>query len=185
MINAHAAGFEFHFAVDYTIAKSATKEGTDRMKNFLNGFKQFALKGNVLDLAVGVMIGGAFNKIVTSLVNDMFMPLLSLIIGQVNLSGAFLALDGQHYVSVDAATQAGVSVFNYGAFLNTIIDFLFMAFVIYLLVRVITRFMPKPAPEAPALQARLCPYCKREIHDEATRCPHCTTPLEGFHPVSE
>lgn len=172
------------------ILRRAEREGSlqrkaRHMRKFLDGFKKFALKGNVLDLAVGVMIGGAFNKIVTSLVNDLFMPLLSLITGQVNLSGAFLALDGQHYASADAAKEAGVAVFNYGEFLNTVIDFLFMALVIYLFVRTITRLMPKPEPEPPKPEPRRCPYCKGEIHAEATRCPHCTTPLKGFDPASE
>lgn len=150
------------------------------VKKFIKGFKAFAFKGNVLDLAVGVMIGGAFGKIVTSLVNDMFMPLLSLVIGQINLAGAFFPLDGKEYASVDAATSAGVAVFNYGAFLTAVIDFLCTALIIYLFLQAITRMLPKKEEAPPKPEPKRCPYCMGEIDEKATRCPHCTTVYEGF-----
>jgi large conductance mechanosensitive channel len=146
-------------------------------------FKEFAFKGNVIDMAVGVMIGGAFSKIVTSLVNDLFMPALSLITGQVHLNGLFLALDGQSYPSIEAAAQAGVGTLNYGAFLQAVIDFLLIALCIFFFVKGINKLRSfKPGkPEAPAESKpapRLCPYCFSEIHEKATRCPHCTAELK-------
>ncbi|MEG0766074.1 MAG: large conductance mechanosensitive channel protein MscL [Clostridia bacterium] len=146
------------------------------MRKFLKDFKAFALKGNVMDLAVGVMIGGAFGKIVTSLVGDIFMPLLSLITGRIDLGSAFYALDGKAYPSIDAAKAAGVATLNYGLFFSTVIDFLLISWCIFLFVRLMTQLMPHK-PAAPAVQPRLCPYCKGEIHAEATRCPHCTSTL--------
>lgn len=148
------------------------------MKQFFKDFKAFALKGNVLDLAVGVIIGAAFGKIVTSLVNDLFMPLIGLIVGSVNISGAFYALDGQPYASIEAASLAGVGTLNYGMFLQTVIDFLLMALCVFLFVKLIARLSFKKKEEAkPAPAARLCNYCKQPVHEEATRCPHCTSQL--------
>ena len=143
------------------------------MKKFFNDFKTFVMRGNILDLAVGVMIGGAFGSIVSSLVNDIFMPLIGLLLGGLNISGAFLALDGQVYASKDAATAAGVGTLNYGMFLQKIIDFLIMAFCVFLVIRLMARLMPKK----PAKETRKCPYCLQPIDDKATRCPHCTSQL--------
>lgn len=145
----------------------------NRVKKFIMEFKRFCTKGNVLDLAVGVMIGGAFGKIVTSVVNDLFMPLIGLIGGGVNLSGAFIALDGGAYPSIEAAAEAGVGTLNYGAFLQTIVDFLLMALCVFIVVKMVNKVMPK----APAKAERKCPYCRMPIADDATRCPHCTSPL--------
>ncbi|MDR1570121.1 MAG: large conductance mechanosensitive channel protein MscL [Oscillospiraceae bacterium] len=160
------------------------------MKNFIKGFKEFAMRGNVVDLAVGVMIGGAFGKIVTSLVNDLIMPLLGLILGRINLKGAFLTLNGVRYASVEEATAAGAGVFNYGAFITTVIDFILMALVIYVIVTLIQRVKPKTPLAPPKPQPNLCPHCKTEVHPDATRCPHCTSYLieddpsdPGFLPV--
>jgi large conductance mechanosensitive channel len=144
------------------------------MKKFFNDFKAFVTKGNVLDLAVGVMIGGAFGSIVSSLVNDILMPLIGLILGGFNVSGAFLALDGQTYASQEAAVAAGAGTLNYGMFIQKIIDFLIIALCIFLVVRLIAKLMPKK----PAKPARKCPYCMKEIDDNATRCPHCTSQLD-------
>ncbi len=142
------------------------------MKKFLADFKAFALKGNVLDLAVGVIIGAAFGKIVTSLVNDIFMPLIGLIVGNVNLSGAFLALDGKVHEAADASTL------NYGMFLQNIIDFLLMALCVFLFVKLFARLSLKKKKEEVAAPApRLCRFCKQAVHEEATRCPHCTSEL--------
>ena len=144
------------------------------MKKFLSDFKAFVMRGNILDLAVGVMIGGAFGSIVSSLVNDIFMPLIGLLLGGLNISGAFLALNGQVYASKEAATAAGVGTLNYGMFLQKIIDFLIMAFCVFLVIRLMAKLMPKK----PAKDARKCPYCMKEIDDKATRCPHCTSQLD-------
>jgi large conductance mechanosensitive channel len=145
------------------------------MKQFLKDFKAFAMKGNVLDLAVGVIIGGAFGKIVTSLVNDVFMPLIGLIVGNINLAGAFIALDGKHYDSIEQAATNGVGTLNYGMFLQSVIDFLLIALCVFLFVKLIARLSFKKKEEKPA--ARLCRYCKQPVHEEATRCPHCTSEL--------
>lgn len=143
-------------------------------------FKAFALKGNVLDMAVGVMIGGAFGKIVSSMVGDMFMPLVGLLTGGINLNGLFIALDGGTYASVEAAKAAGVGTVNYGAFLQTVIDFFLMAVCIFLFVKLVSKIMPKK-PEPP--KPRKCPYCCGVIDDNATRCPHCTSELPAPEPV--
>ena len=143
-------------------------------------FKEFAFKGNVIDLAVGVMIGGAFGKIVTSVVNDLFMPVLSLITGSLDFTKMFIAMDGKHYADIEAAKAADVATFNYGAFLTNVIDFLLIALSIFLFVKLINKLRAKkeePAPVA-APEPHKCPYCKSEISDGATRCPHCTSVLE-------
>jgi len=147
------------------------------LKKFIHGFQTFAFRGNILDLAVGIMIGGAFGKIVSSMVGDLFMPLLSVVLGRVNLSGAFLALDGNYYVSAEDAAAAGVGVFRYGAFLQTVIDFFFMALVIYGMLQLISHFLPKRTPEVKP-EPLLCPFCRGEINELARRCPHCTSSLE-------
>ena len=147
------------------------------MKKFLEEFKAFAMRGNVVDMAVGVVIGGAFGSITTSLVNDIFMPLLGIITGGVNFGGLFYALDGNHYASIEAATEAGVGTLNYGAFIQYVINFILIAFCMFLVVRLMNKLKkPAPAP-APAKPKRICPYCKSEIADDATRCPHCTSML--------
>ena len=148
------------------------------MKKFFNEFKKFCTKGNILELATGVMIGGAFTTIVNSLVNDMLMPVIGLITGGVNLSGLFVALDGQQYVSIDAAKEAGVGTLNYGNFIQNIINFLIIAFCVFLFVKFMTRLMPKKEA-APAKPARLCPYCKQPVHDEAVKCQHCASDIAG------
>ena len=147
------------------------------MKKFVEEFKAFAMRGNVVDMAVGVIIGGAFGKITTSLVNDIFMPLLGLLTGGINFGGLFYALDGNTYASVEAAAEAGVGTINYGAFMQCIIDFVLVALCMFLVIKVMNKLKkPEPAP-APAKAPRLCPFCKTEIADDATRCPHCTSQL--------
>lgn len=148
------------------------------MKKFLNEFKAFALKGNVMDMAVGVIIGAAFGKIVTSLVNDIFMPVLSLITGGTNVSGLFYQLANRDvvYPTIDAAKEAGVATLNYGLFIQTVIDFLLMALCIFLFVKLISK-LRKKEEAAPAPVVRKCPFCLQEVADEATRCPHCTSEL--------
>jgi large conductance mechanosensitive channel len=139
-------------------------------------FRDFAMRGNVIDLAIGVIIGAAFGKIVTSLVNDIVMPPLGVLLGKVDFSNLFINLSSQHYNSLAEAKAAGAATLNYGIFVNNIIDFLLVAFAVFLLVKQVNRFMPKPAEPAPA-DAKDCEYCKSSIPKAATRCPHCTSQL--------
>ena len=152
-----------------------------RMAALISEFKAFAFKGNVVDMAVGVRIGGAFGKISTSLINDIFMPLISLMLGRVNVSDWFVALDGNSYLTADAAQAAGAPVFRYGAFLSTVLDFLLMAACAFAFVKLLARLralMPAHKAEpVPAPEARKCPYCRCEVDREATRCPHCTSEI--------
>ena len=153
------------------------------MKKFIQEFKAFAFKGNVIDMAVGVMIGSAFGKITTSLVNDLFMPLLSLITGRINIGDLFIALDGNTYASSAAAEAAGAAVFKYGSFLSTVIDFFLIALCIFMFVKLINKLhtLNPAATKEPAKEPdRKCPYCMSVIDKAATRCPHCTSELEGF-----
>ncbi len=140
-------------------------------------FKTFAMRGNVLDLAVGVIIGAAFGKIVTSFVNDVLMPPIGLLIGKVDFSSLFIDLTGQHHATMAEAKAAGAATLNYGVFINNIMDFLLVAFAVFLLVRQVNRFN-KPEP-APAATTKDCPFCLSSIPLKATRCPNCTSQLEG------
>jgi large conductance mechanosensitive channel len=151
-----------------------------RRIHMLKEFKKFALKGNVIDLAVGVVIGGAFGKIVTSLVNDIVMPLVGLLVGKVDFSNLFIQLGGEEgvkYASIAEAKAAGVATLNYGIFINNIVDFLIIAFSIFIVIKQITRFTKKKE-EAPVVTTKNCPYCITAIPKEAVRCPHCTSALE-------
>ena len=142
----------------------------------LKEFRDFVMRGNVLDLAIAVIIGGAFGKIITSFVNDVLMPPIGLLLGGVNFSDLFIALDGQSYESLAAAQAAGAATVNYGVFLNTVIDFLIVAFVIFLILKVANRMnTPAPAPAAPTTKE--CPHCFTTIPLKATRCPNCTSQL--------
>ena len=141
----------------------------------LKEFKDFVMRGNVLDLAVAVIIGGAFGKIVTSFVNDVLMPPIGLLLGGVDFTNLFVALDGGRYESLEAAKAAGAATLNYGLFLNTVIDFIIVAFVIFLVVKAANK-MKKPAPAAPT--TRECPYCFSTIAIKATRCPNCTSEIK-------
>ena len=143
----------------------------------LKEFKQFATRGNVVDMAVGIIIGAAFGRMITSLVGDILMPPIGLILGRVDFSGLFLNLSGKSYDTLAAAKAAGAATINYGVFLNTVVDFLIVAFVIFLLVRQIIRWT-KPAPAAPPA-TKECPYCFSTIAARATRCPNCTSQMAG------
>jgi large conductance mechanosensitive channel len=136
-------------------------------------FKAFAMRGNALDMAVGIIIGAAFGRIITSFVADVIMPPLGLIIGKVDFSNLFLNISGTKYPTLAAAKAAGAATVNYGVFLNTVLDFLIVAFVIFLLVRQVNRWS-KPAPAA-APATRECPYCLTQIPLKATRCRACTS----------
>ena len=144
----------------------------------LKEFKEFAMRGNVLDMAVGIIIGAAFGKIVSSFVADVLMPPIGLLLGKVDFSGLFLNLSGTHYASLAEAKAAGAPTLNYGVFINTVIDFLIVAFAIFLLIQQINRLQKQPAP-APAgpPTTRECPYCLSTIPLKATRCPQCTSQL--------
>jgi large conductance mechanosensitive channel len=143
----------------------------------LQEFKEFALRGNVVDLAIGIIIGGAFGQIVTSFVNDILMPPIGLLLGNVDFSNLFINLSGGRFDSLAAAQEAGAATINYGLFISSVIDFLIVAFAIFLLVRQINR-MQRREEEAPAAPTtKECPYCLSTIPLEATRCPHCTSEL--------
>src|SRR5439155_19038401 len=144
----------------------------------LKEFKEFAMRGNVSDMAVGIVIGAAFGRIVSSLVNDIIMPPIGLVLGRVDFSNLFLNLSGRHFDSLADAKKAGAAVISYGTFMNTIIDFVIVAFAIFLLVRQINRLQrPKPAAAAPTTKD--CPYCASAIPIKAVRCPNCTSDLKG------
>jgi large conductance mechanosensitive channel len=143
----------------------------------LKEFKNFALRGNVLDLAIGIIIGGAFGKIITSLVNDIIMPPIGLLLGKVDFSNLYLNLSGKPFANLADAQAAGAATINYGLFLNTIIDFLIVAFIIFLIIRQVNRLTVKPAAPAEPT-TRECPYCYTEIPVKASRCPHCTSELK-------
>jgi large conductance mechanosensitive channel len=140
----------------------------------LSEFKAFLMRGNVVDLAVAVVIGAAFGAIVTSFVNDILMPPIGLVLGRVNFADLFVSLSGQSYPNLAAAKAAGAPTLNYGAFLNTIINFVIIGFAVFLLVRTVNRFTA-PLPAAPT--TRECPFCASTIALKAKRCPHCTSEL--------
>jgi large conductance mechanosensitive channel len=142
----------------------------------LKEFKEFAMRGNVLDMAVGIIIGAAFGGIVTSFVQDILMPPIGRLVGHVDFSNLFISLTDTHYDTLAAAKAAGAATLNYGLFFNTVINFLIVAFAIFLLIRQVNRFAPKPAPVA-APTTRDCPYCLTPVPLKATRCAHCTSEL--------
>lgn len=137
-------------------------------------FKKFVMRGNVMDLAVGVIIGGAFGKIVASFVSDVLMPPLGLLMGNVDFSNLFINLGKVPVNTLAEAKAANVPVIAYGQFINACIDFLILAFAVFMMVQQVNKLLPK---EEPAPEPRKCPYCKSEIDAEATRCPHCTSEL--------
>lgn len=150
-------------------------------KGFASEFKKFIMRGNVIDLAVGVIVGGAFQAIVKSLVDDIVMPVIGLITKGLDFSSKFIALDGGSYATLAEAQEAGAAVLTYGNFISAIINFLIMAFVVFCLVKAINTVADrakKNEEEAPAQPTtKECPFCKSEIAVEATRCPHCTSQL--------
>ena len=143
----------------------------------LKEFKDFILRGNVLDLAVAVVIGGAFGKIVTSLVNDILMPPFGMLLGGVNFTDLFISLDGQTYPSLAVAQAAGAPTINYGIFLNNIISFVIIAWVLFLIVKAMNSMKKAPAPAPAEPTTKTCPQCATEIPIKAVRCPHCTSNL--------
>lgn len=151
-------------------------------KGLLTQFKEFINKGNVVDMAVGVIIGAAFKGIIDSLVNDIIMPVISLVTGGVDFTNWFIALDGNTYETLALAQEAGAATLNYGTFLTVVLNFLLMAFVVFLFVKALNSIKNKMhKPEEPVKEepkTKVCPYCKTEIAIDAVRCPHCTSELE-------
>lgn len=143
----------------------------------LKEFKEFAMKGNVLDMAIGIIIGAAFGKIVTSFVSDVLMPPIGLLMGKMDFSNLFINLSGKPYTTVAEAKAAGAATLNYGVFLNTVLDFLIVAFAIFLLVRQVNKMRAAPAEAPAAPTAKDCPFCASSIPIKASRCPHCTSDL--------
>ncbi|MEI7026779.1 large conductance mechanosensitive channel protein MscL [Paenibacillus sp. y28] len=138
-----------------------------------NEFKKFAFKGNMIDLAVGVIIGAAFGKVITSIVNDLIMPLVGQLLGSMNFTDFFISLNGVHYETLVEAKAANAPTFNYGQFITTLLDFLIVAGVIFIVVKQLNRF--KKIEEAKPSTTKECPYCLSEIPIKATRCKHCTS----------
>lgn len=148
------------------------------MSALLREFKEFAVKGNVIDLAVGVVIGTAFSKIVTSLVNDVIMPPLGLLLGKVDFSNLYLNLSGKSYDSLSAAKAAGAATLNYGVFLNTLLEFLIVGFAVFMLVKQVNRIKKLGKKHEAALpNTKDCPFCLTNIPLEATKCAACTSVL--------
>lgn len=152
------------------------------MKKFFGEFKEFISKGNVIDLAVGVIIGGAFQGIVKNLVENLITPLISLITKQVSFTDLFIALDGNEYATLAQAQEVGAATLNYGLFIQAVIDFLITAFVIFLLVKGINKIRKMGEKKEEAVEeaptTKVCPFCKSEIAIDATRCPKCTSEVE-------
>ncbi|NYT02898.1 MAG: large conductance mechanosensitive channel protein MscL [Methanosarcinales archaeon] len=145
--------------------------------SIMSEFKEFAVKGNVVDMAVGIIIGVAFGKIVTSMVNDILMPPIGLLIGNVDFTNLYITLSGGQYPSLAEAQAAGAVTINYGLFLNTLIEFIIVAFAIFVMVRQINRLKLKEVPPPP--NTKECPFCKSAIPIKAVRCPNCTSALES------
>ncbi len=145
----------------------------------LKEFKEFALRGNMLDMAVGIILGAAFGNIVSSLVNDLLMPPLGLLLGRVDFANLFLSLSGQPYASLAEARAAGAATLNYGLFVNTVMHFVIVAFAVFLLVRQINRLRRRTEGPPPAPSTRECPFCLSHIPVKALRCAHCTSELKA------
>lgn len=161
------------------VEKLGEKE-LEKSKGFFKEFKEFISRGNVIDLAVGVIIGGAFSGIVNDLVTNIITPIISLVTGRVSFTDLFIALDGVEYTTLEAAQKAGASTINYGLFIQSVIDFIITAFVIFLLVKGINKIRSLGKKETPEEKptTKKCPFCKTEIDIEATRCPNCTSEVE-------
>src|SRR5215472_11816306 len=147
-----------------------------RRKDVFKEFKEFAMRGNVMDMAVGIIIGAAFGKIVSSLVEDVLMPPIGKLLGRVDFSQLFISLDGKSYGTLAEAKKAAAATLNYGLFINTVINFLIVAFAVFLVVHQVNRWTKKPAPAA-APTTKECPQCAMTIPITAKRCGHCTAQL--------
>ena len=145
----------------------------EEKKGFIGEFKEFIMRGNMMDMAIGIIMGGAFGAVITSLIEDVIMPVVSLATGGTDFSNWFVSLDGSKYATLDAAKEAGAATLNYGVFITAIINFVILAFVIFMIVKAMNK-MRRKQEEAPAT-TKTCPFCKTEIAIEATRCPNCTS----------
>lgn len=143
---------------------------------FIGEFKEFALKGNVLDMAVGIIIGAAFGGIVSSLVKDVIMPPIGMLMGGINFADLFITLDGKAYATLAEAQAAAAPTINYGLFINAIINFLIVALAIFVLIRQVNAARKKPVPPEP--NTKECPYCKESVAKAAVKCPHCTSDIK-------
>ena len=141
----------------------------------LKEFKEFAIRGNIIDMSVGVIIGTAFGKIITSIVNDIVMPIISILTGKIDFKGLFISLDGSHYATLEVAKEAGAITFNYGTFITTVIDFVIIAFCVFIFINKLVRADKKKVVTV----TKTCYYCKTQINKEATRCPNCTSELNN------
>jgi large conductance mechanosensitive channel len=144
----------------------------------LKEFKEFAMRGNVADMAIGIIIGAAFGKIITSVVSDILMPPIGLLLGKVDFSNLYLNLSGGEFPNLAAAKAAGAATINYGLFINTIIDFVIVAFVIFMLIRQMNRMKREPAPAPAVPTTKECPFCLSSIPIKASRCPYCTSEIK-------
>lgn len=155
----------------------------DRAKGFIGEFKEFISRGNVMDMAIGVIIGGSFKGIIDSLVNDIIMPIISKLVGGLDFSNWFVSLDGGQYATLAAAQEAGAATLNYGKFITVAINFLLMAFVIFVMVKMLNSVAEKRKKEdvekIEEPTTKLCVFCKSEIAIDAVRCPHCTSNLDN------
>ncbi len=145
----------------------------------LKAFREFVMRGNVVDLAVGIIIGAAFGKIVTSLVNDILMPPLGLVLGKRDCSGLFINLSGTAYPSLAVAKAAGAPTINYGAFINTIVDFIIVSAAIFFIVLQVDKLRKRHEAPAAAPNTKECPFCLSAMAIKATRCPHCTSEVKA------
>ena len=153
-----------------------------KKKGIFAEFKEFIMRGNVMDLAVAVIIGGAFQKIITSLTNDIIMPIITLVTGGIDFNNWFIALASIHYKTLAEAQEAGAATFNYGAFITVVLDFLILAFIIFMMVKGMNKLaekaIPKKEEKPKEPTTKKCPYCLSEIPIKASKCPHCTSELE-------
>ncbi len=149
------------------------------MSRFVKEFREFAMRGNVLDMAVGIVIGTAFGRIVASFVRDVLMPPVGLLLGRVDFSNLFVNLSRQHYATVAEATEAGAPTINYGIFLNTVIDFVIVALAVFVVIRQMNRLKRREEPAPAPATTKDCPYCLSAVPLGATRCAHCTSTLEA------
>lgn len=162
----------------------------EQKKNgIIQELKEFIFRGNVMDMAVGVIIGAAFKDIITSLVDDIFMPVISLLTGKIDFSNLFIALDGTHYPTLSLAQEAGAATLRYGIFITKVIDFFLVAVCIFFAIKTVNRLMAvakrEEAPAAEEKSPRLCPFCRQPVADEASRCPHCTSDIsQGAGPAA-
>ena len=144
------------------------------MSKVLNEFKTFIMRGNVVDMAIGLSVGVAFTTVVKSLVDDIIMPPIGVLVGQVDFSQLFISLSGEHFATLRAAQDAGAATMNVGLFINALINFLIVGIVIFFLIKALNRIEPPPPPPA----TKDCPFCLSKVPDQATRCPYCTSQLE-------